>query len=846
MWKVGRRYLVRHPWQSVLMILGIALGVAVVVSIDLANASAGIAFKLSTETLTGKATHQIVGGPQGVDEAVYVALKKSGWKLPAAPVIDVYVSSPELGGRPLQLMGIDPFSDAPFRSFLGPSQAVPYAQLANFFTRPGALLLSSGLAQQYHLGLGDVLQVVAAGKSTPAFVAGLISPQDSLTQRSLEGVLLADISTAQELSGMTGWLSHIDLILPEGQPERFAELENQLPAGYQVSKSSARTGAVEQMTEAFRTNLAALSLLALVVGLFLIYNTMTFSVVQRRRMFGTLRCLGMTRGELFSLVMGEALLVGTVGAVIGIGLGILLGRVTVGMVSQTINDLYFTTTVQAAEISWLSLLKGGGIGLFATLITAAVPAWEAASIPPQAALIRSGLESTTRKRLAWTGTAGVAVIGLALFLFWLPSASLILSFIGTLLAVLGAALITAQLVATLFETLGVVSARLFGLVGRLAPRNLINSLSRTAIAVIALMMAVSVTIGVSIMIDSFRHTVQVWLDQTLQSDIYLSAPIYTATTPSAPMDPNVLVELRKWPGVLRVDSQRTTLVQSRQGQVSLSAIDNPRVGQERMFLALEGSPAEVWNQLQGDTVLLSEPLAIRLGYRGVGQMIELNTLAGWRPFRVIGIYYDYSSSEGTVLMGMPKYQPLWQDTAVTAIGLRIAPGIDPEQLTRELQDGLKNGQALLIRANGTFRANVLMVFDRTFAITVALRMLATLVAFVGVLSALFLLQIEKQHEVGILRALGLTGQELRRMVFVETGLIGLSAGFLALPVGVALSLILIFVINKRSFGWTLQLSIDPLVLLQGVLVALSAALLAGIFPAWRLSRIPAAEAIRYE
>jgi len=243
---------------------------------------------------------------------------------------------------------------------------------------------------------------------------------------------------------------------------------------------------------------------------------------------------------------------------------------------------------------------------------------------------------------------------------------------------------------------------------------------------------------------------------------------------------------------------------------------------------------------------MSEPLAYRLGMRSAGTQIELNTAEGWHTFHVIGIYYDYASSEGTVLMGRDAYLRYWKDSQINTIGLTLSPGKDVDTVTRAIQDGVKGSQGLIIRANQSLRKDVLEVFDRTFAITIALRLLATLVAFVGVLSALFLLQIEKQREVGILRALGMTGGQLRQMVFLETGLMGLAAGLLALPTGYALSLILIYVINKRSFGWTLQLSVEPGVLIQGVIVAMAAALLAGVYPAWRLSRIPAAEAIRYE
>jgi putative ABC transport system permease protein len=846
LWKVGLRYLLRHRWQSLLMVFGIALGVAVVISIDLANASAGRAFALSTEALTGQATHQITGGPQGVPEQVYADLKRSGVGYAMAPVVSDYIASPDLGNRPLELLGLDPFSDGPFRSFISRGAVVPLDQLTAFLTKPGAVLISRSLAERYHLQAGATLRLESAGRAKTAFVAGLLDPADGLSQRVLEGVVLADISTAQELTDHIGWLSRIDLIVPPAQAASLAELEQSLPLGLRIAPATARSTTLEQLTEAFRINLSALSLLALMVGLFLIYNTMTFSVVQRRELFGMLRCLGVTRGEIFGLVTGEAAVVGLVGTLVGIGLGIVLGQGTVRMVSQTVNDLYFTTTVQAGTVAPESVAKGLLLGVFATVFTAAVPAWEAASVPPRAALMRSGLESKTRRNVLWAAAGGVGVLGVALLLFQIPTANLIVGFSGTVLTVLGAALLSAGAVVLLVTLLAPVLGGAFGLVGRLAPRNLLNSLSRTAVAVTALMVAVAVTIGVSIMIDSFRHTVVVWLDQTLQSDIYLSAPLLTATTPSAAIDPAVIDRLQRWPEVQRVDTLRSTVVQARQGQINLAATQNPQIGTERLFLALAGTPADVWPRLLAGDVLVSEPLADRLGLHQAGATLQLNTPAGWKDFRVLGIYYDYASSEGTVMMALPLYQSLWHDPAITALGLRLAPGQNVDRVVADLQDQLSQSQQLVIRANATLRRDVMVVFDRTFAITVALRLLATVVAFIGMLSALFLLQLEKQREVGILRALGLVGRQLRQMVLLETGLMGLSAGLLAIPTGYALALILVYVINRRSFGWTLQLWVQPSALLQGVLVALGAALLAGLYPAWRLSHIPAAEAIRYE
>lgn len=844
---IGWRYLWRHRWQSLLMVLGIALGVAVVVAIDLANASAGRAFELSTEMVTGKATHQIEGSSRGVAEEVYVALRREGITYAAAPVISETVSSPQLGEQPLQLLGIDPFSDAPFRSFLGQIEdknLLDLSQFITFFTRPGAVMLSQPLAEEAGLNLGDSFDLIVGGYTRRVFVSGLLVPDSSFNQRRLEGIVLADISTAQELTGNPSWLSRIDLILPN--ESAVIQLQQWLPEGYHVVRATARTGAIEQMTRAFQLNLSALSLLAMVVGLFLIYNTMTFSVVQRRGLFGTLRCLGVTRREIFILVVAEAAMVGFLGGLLGIGLGLVLGRFTVGMVTQTVNDLYFTTTVRQVGIYPVSLVKGGLLGLITSVFTAALPAWEAASIPPRAALLRSGLEAKARSSVVYAGLAGLLSLVLGGLTFLFPTNSLLVGFGGTLLVVIGFALLSSLSLLWLMRGLVPLTGRLFGFIGRIAPRNLVNALSRTAVAVAALMVAVSVTIGVGLMIDSFRGTVVLWLEQTLQSDVYISVPGFNATRSTTVLDPAVVDTVRAWPGIARVDTLRSLSVDSSYGTLNLSATDNPRLGEERRFLSLDVPRDEVWSQMLTGGVIVSEPLANRLGFSQAGGKLELETPRGRLSFPVIGIYFDYASSEGTVMLSSQTYQAVWQDQNLTALGLRLSPGQDADVVAKALGEQLNPIQQLLIRPNLELRRDVLEVFDRTFAITVALRLLATVVAFIGILNALLLLQFEKQREVGILRALGLTGEQLWRMVMIETGLMGLTAGLLSFPTGYALSVILIYVINRRSFGWTLQLALNPEVFFQALMVSLLAALLAGVYPAYRLGRMPAAEVIRNE
>ncbi|HLF87628.1 MAG TPA: FtsX-like permease family protein [Anaerolineales bacterium] len=860
LFRAGLRYLVRRPWQSVLMIVGIMLGVAVVVAIDLANASASRAFDLSTDAIAGRATHQITDGSQGIDETLYVELRRAGLDIPLAPIVTNYVVSPELGNVPIQLLGVDPFAETPFRSYLaGPQGGAPADVLTAFFTHPGAVLVSVDLAERYGLASNVPLTLEFSGYTQLAFVAGLLAPTDNLSRRALNGILLTDIATAQELTGQIGKLSSIDLILPEGDSTSLTKIENLLPTGVQIQEVAARAGTVEEMTSAFRLNLTALSLLALIVGLFLIYNTMTFSVVKRRPLFGILRCLGVTRREVFALVVGEAVVVGIIGAGLGVALGVVLGQGAVQLVTQTINDLYFVVTVRGVDVPVSSLAKGFSLGVISTILTAAFPAWEAASVPPHAALSRSGLEAKAERAVSLVAVAGLVLIIAGALLLWFPNGNLIIGFAGTFAVVIGFAMLTPIVTRGLMRSAIPVTSRVGGILGRMAPRNVANSLSRTSIAVAALMVAVSVTIGISLMVGSFRYTVVAWLSQSLQGDVYLSPPSTGAVQSTNVISPEVLETLRDWPGVARMDTIRIVQVESPDagGPVQLGATDNPDTAVERIFKESIGTPEEVWAAMEAGAVIISEPLANRMEGNGTRKNpeeqgfiflddITLETPAGPRDFPVVGIYYDYSSSTGVMLMHQPVYHEYWDDPAINAIALRLEPGIDPDQIIVELEVALTPIQGLDIRPNRALRDEALVVFDRTFAITGALQLLTTLVAFVGVLSALLSLQLEKARELGILRAIGLTVEQLRRLVLLETGLMGAVAGFLAMPTGFVLSLILIYIINRRAFGWTLQLQLEWLPFVEALVVAVLAALLAGVYPARRIGEMAAAEALRGE
>jgi putative ABC transport system permease protein len=845
--KTSLRHLSRHPWQLVLAVLGVALGVAVVVAIDLANDSARRAFALSAETIAGRATHQIVGGPAGVDEELYRRLRAELRVRDAAPVVAGYAVAADIPGLTLQILGVDPLAEGPFRPYLGgPTPALAGDFPAAFFSEPGAALISAELARANGIASGGELALRVGARREQATIVGVLEPADDTSRRALDGLLIVDIATAQEWLGTSGRLSRIDLIIPEGSAGAtlLDQIAAILPPGATIERPERRTDAIQQMTAAFELNLSALSLLALIVGMFLIYNTMTFSVVQRRGMLGTLRCIGVARRQIFVLVLSEALIVGIVGSLIGLALGVALGRGLVALVTQTINDLYFAVTVRSVEISTWPLVKGLALGLAATAAAAAAPAAEATSTPPRTVLRRSSYEERVRQAVPIAAAAGAVLLLIGGGMLLVPSRNLVVGF-GALFAItIGAAALTPAALLLMMKPAQPILGALFGLLGRMAARDVVASLSRTSVAVAALMIAVSVTIGVGLMVGSFRTTVERWLVNTIRADIFVSAPSAAANRLDAPLPEEVIAQASAAPGIERVRRYRSVTLDTALGPVLTIALDVADAD-HAAFQFLGGDPARIWPAFYDNAVLISEPLAFHYGLQP-GDTITMRTERGDVSFPVAAVFYDYGTDRGAIMMPYDRYRALWGDPTITSLGLYVAPDVDIDAKVIELR-GLVSGDELVnIRSNRALRETSLAIFDRTFAITRVLQLLATIVAFIGILAALMALQLERSRELGMLRANGLTPGQLWGLVLAQTGLMGLAAGVLAAPVGIAMASVLVYVINKRSFGWTLLFELDGALFAQALLVAVTAALLAGVYPAWRMGRTSPALALREE
>lgn len=833
--KSSAGFLSRHPWQLGLAVLGITAGVAVIIAVDLANGSARVAFLESLGAVTGEATHQVVGGPAGVDERLYTELRTEHGYTELAPVVetDVVLAS-GAGDRVLTLFGADLFAEQALRDYrfnLGDADGDFEDLFDRFLTEPGSVVVSEQTAAELGLELDESFTVVVRGREREASLVATFA--DSGT---LGAYLLTDIATAQEWLETSGRLSRIDVRLGEEAVATFAEL---LPEGYRLLNAAGRTQATLEMTDAFMINLNAMSLLALLVGLFLIYNSASFTVLQRRPLIGILRALGVTRRQVLLVIVSETAVIGAIGGVLGVLLGTWLGEKLLFFVTQSINDLYFRLAVTDVRLSELTLVKGLAAGVIAALVAAAVPALEAAGYPPRLTMARSTLEGRTGRALPWLAAAGLVLLALALLTLAASETSLLAGLVAIFLLILGVALIVPWIVARLAALLAPLADRLGGVAARLAVAGIGASLSRTGVAVVALAVAVSATIGVSVMVDSFRGSVQTWLERTLSADVYLGLP-------TGGIDPELIEAVTALDAVEAYSTSRRTLFFDGEGQTRLIVIRMAPGGYGGIEI-LDADPAAIWPRWEReDAVLVSEPYAYRNALRR-GDTVTLPTDAGRRSFPVLGTFQSYDINGSGVLMSRPVFDRHWADATVDSLGLYLEDAARPEDVVAEVEAlGRRFDQRVFASSNAGIRELSLSIFDRTFIITDILYWLALGVAIVGIFGAMLALQLERGRELGLLRSLGMTRSELSANVAMQTGTIGALAGLAAIPLGIGMAWVLIEVINRRAFGWQIAMDVAPGFVAGGVLLAVTAALVGGAYPAWRAGGTEPALAMREE
>lgn len=846
-WFIVRR--LRHePIRTLTTALGIALGVAVIVAVQLTNASSLAGFRTALNTVSGRASLEIVGTALGVDETLLADMPWLSEMAEVSPVIegDVVLRQTDGSGERLRVLGVDVLRERPFRDYRlvewhGASDEPRPQDFLDLLTEPNAAVLTEKFAAPRHVTVGSTITVSVGDRRPTLLVRGLL--RDEGPARVLDGnFVLMDIAGAQQLLERYGRVDRIELRVPAEQDVGSIEraIAGRLPAGLTVRRPAQRSAQVEQMLSAFHLNLTALSYVALLVGLFLVYNTVSVSVLSRRAEIGVLRAIGVSGVAVRWLFLGEAALLAIVGAMAGLLLGRVLADGAVALTATAVSVIYIATAAAPPSLEPWHVALAFVTAVPLSLLAALLPAREAASVPPTAALrdpeptvtqsgvrARSLLMPVVLLVLAFGLATRGPVNGLPLF-----------GYASALAIVFGAALLVpAALVSVVRFLVPVVRARL-RVEDWLAVTNLAAAVPRLSISVAALSVSLSMMVAIAIMIGSFRETVSYWIGQTLQADLFISPAARQQPGVGETLSPDLLTLVATTPGVRAVDRFRTLDVSYRDTVVRVGSGDFAVVLEHGslLFKAPGHATAAMREAVGQDAVVVSEAFTLKQDHR-VGDTVTIPTDHGLGTFRIAAVYYDYSNDRGVLMMDRATFERHYDDRAINGITVYLDDGIDPGTARARLLAAIGDRYHVFINTNRSLRAEVLRIFDSTFAITYALEIIAIIVAMLGVAGTLLTLVLEREHELTILRLVGTGRQQVRRMVVGEAIVLGAISQGLGLVVGLILSLLLIYVINVQSFGWTIQFHLPLAFLAQSSLLVVVATAVAGLYPARRAAQL---------
>jgi putative ABC transport system permease protein len=824
------RPMLHEPLRMGLTILAVAIGVAVVLAIELAGNAAVGSFHSSTETLAGGYTLEIVAAG-GVPDSAVAMLATQPIPLQYSARIEDYatiVATKET----LPLIGVDMIAEesrylAGDRGQAGTNSGANLDRSAlGHFEEPSSIWMGSSLKKKP----GDQIELLINDQRQTCIVRGVYPDSNGN-----DSAIVMDIAGAEKILRRSGRLDRILLKIPEAADneswqKRIASL---LPAGVEMRPQGTATAENRKMLAAFRWNLRLLSYIALVVGAFLIYNTISISVVRRRAEIGVVRALGAGRADVCVAFLGEAAAIGLAGSLLGLPLGNILAKGAVKLMASTVDLLYVSSRPGAIALSESSILIAAIVGVGVSIVSALGPTREAMQVSPVDAMAHGRREYAARVHKArdlWIA-AFLAVVAAAVSRLPAVGGRPLFGYAATILLI-GAAAYAMPALVSLVSSVSADALREFvGVEALLASRSLVGSLARTSVLVGALATAVAMMTSVGVMVGSFRQTVVSWMDHQLPADLYLRPAGKESADHHPTIAPGFPERIAKLPGVAAVDRLRAYEISYEGIPVTLASMDAAVLGPYDKSNFFSGRAAsKVLSELRGqNSILVSEPFTYKHHVKA-GDSIELTLGESRTNFRIVDVYYDYSSERGTILMDrgtLLKYLP---DTRSTNVAVFVAPGSDPEKVRQELVEAA-GGDQILIFSDRDIRAEAIRIFDRTFAITYALEAIAVLVAVMGIAGALLALVIDRRRELGLLRFLGASSKQIRKLILVEAGLLGFLANVAGLLLGYLLSLILIFVINKQSFGWTIRFHLPVAVLLGALTVVYTATILAGLYPA---------------
>lgn len=833
--------------RTMLTLVGIAAGVAALIATGAANEAVLKGFRSTLEVVGGEADLSITpAGPSGLPEELAEELLDIEGVDSASPAITVVARLSD--GEQLYVLGLDLAAGDESRGFDAFAAGEDLPDPVVFLNDPDAVLVTTRFASGRGLKVGDRFEIGTARGERSLHIRGLIEPTGPA--KAFGGqVAIMDIFTAQGAFGREGKVDRVDVRLAAGADPELVQraIVSAAGPGAKVAPPGQRSASVELMLRSFQVGLYMGSAVSLMVGLFLVFNTVAFAVAQRRREIGTLRAIGVRRREIAALFAIEAAVFGALGSALGVVGGRLLARTAVDWSLRGINKAYIPVKVDDAQVAPETIAVAVFFGIAGAVVASLVPSLEAARVPPVDALRR---DRTARDEQAPTllgRLLGVFVAMLAIPLLMLPlvDGAPVFGYLALAAVVLGAAMSAGTVVEILQKLVARPVATLFGGPGRIALAGMVRARRRSGVAAGAVLIGLALVLCLGTFVGSFRAAISKWIDQAIPADVFIASGATTIGVHNTPMAEEIGERLADIEGVDFVQNVRFVWLESHGMRVGLYGFDFGRYIGHAEPTFTDGDKDTAAAEVVNGAILVSDNMARKTGLRR-GDTLELPTPSGPRAFPVAGVVVDYSSDQGVLILDRATFVEAFEDRLVDSFDLYLHPGTDVDAVRLEVQRRLTDVHDLRVASNRELREEIFKILDDMFALMYVLLIIAVMVGVLGVAGTLLAQVLDRIREIGILRATGASKGQIMASVAIEAGLLGTAGAVLGVPTGLLLGGVFVQVVGVQVTGWVFPVEVPWLLAATGAGVAIAFTALGGLLPARRAASLDVVEAISYE
>jgi putative ABC transport system permease protein len=819
-------------------VIGIALGIGLFVGVKVASDRAITSFESDIRGLNSYANYEILD-VSGIDfdEKVYRDVRIAEEN--SLPVIKTFGYCPAVKDA-IDINGVSAIRAKRFFK----SSSLQKIDLENFYREINGILVTKKFAAGHSLKQGDTFKALVYDREYSLKIIDILDT-DSL----LANTVIMDIGNFQEYFDKTGYLSKIDLVSDERKVE---EIRKELPENLRIENKTIIFKNQKALVASFRNNLQFVSLIAILVGIFLLYNTVFMTIVKRRTEIGILRGLGADKKTVVLLFTVQGIVLGTIGSILGIAFGQLAAYFSVMAVEKTISSMYRMISISDYALTKSDAVMALLLGLLISLLASAIPAFEASKIRPNESSREGSFEGRYRRYYKWFFLTGMLCILSGLLISYLdylytPFAFPVLAYSGILFIIAGFTFLAPLYLSITLQIIRRPIEKIFRSTGKITLGDMKGNIYRFSIALMSVAVSSALIVALLTLIFSLRESLNGWVHKNITADIYVKPASCKSNYCFYPLSEKVIKMVKSYPEVAGVDKFRGMQLDlfGKKVVAGFADIEIKRTYLHRKYADREYE--RILKEMEGSdrVVGISDYLSIQYGLKK-GDMIALQSPAGSILFRINDIFSSYATTAGFIYIDRRWLKKYWGLDDATQISVYLKEKSDPDQFIRKLRASLSPDYSLEIMNNQELREKIFDIFNKTFAITYAIEFISILVSLIGVINTLLALVFERKREISIMRYMGGSWKQIQQSLMLSSGIMGITGIVLGTLLGPLMSIILIRVVNKISFGWEIHLKLPVFSLSVVTLILFVTTLLAGFLPSKVAQKIDLRRYISFE